>query len=75
MQRTKPILFTQPLEDYVESFHGRASFSRDRMTLANARAFDAEIRALVSPFCQEGRVALQIVSEIVWGKPLLLHEA
>jgi ubiquinone/menaquinone biosynthesis C-methylase UbiE len=75
VQRTKPVLFTQPLEDYIESFHGRASFSRDRLTLANALAFDAEIRALVSPFCQEGKVELQIVSEIVWGKPLLLYEA
>jgi trans-aconitate methyltransferase len=74
VQRTKPALMTQLLEDYIESFHGRASFSRDRMTPANAMAFDAEIRALVSPFCQERAVELQIVTEVVWGKPLLLHE-
>ncbi len=74
-QRTKPVLFTQSLEDYIESFHGRASFSRDRMMPTHATAFDAEIRALVSPFCRERRVEVQIVTEIVWGKPLFLHEA
>lgn len=70
-RRTEPVGFTQSLEDYIESFHGRASFSRDRMLRANAAAFDAHIRALVSPFCQKGAVSLQIVTEIVWGKPLL----
>jgi ubiquinone/menaquinone biosynthesis C-methylase UbiE len=73
VQLTKPVLMRQVLEDYIASFHGRASFSRDRMTAANAMAFDEEIRALVSPFCQEKKVELQIVTEIVWGKPLLLH--
>lgn len=69
--RTKPVPFSQSLADYIESFHGRASFSRDRMSPANANAFDACIRALVSPFCQKGTVELQIVTEIVWGRPLL----
>jgi len=69
--RTKPVPFSQSLADYIESFHGRASFSRDRMSQANANAFDARIQALVSPFCQQGMVTLQIVTEIVWGKPLL----
>jgi SAM-dependent methyltransferase len=70
-QRTKPVSFTQRLEEYVESFHGRASFSRERMAPGQAAAFDAEVRALVAPFCREGVVELQVEVEVVWGKPLV----
>ena len=68
-QTTAPVPFVQPLEEYIESFHGRASFVRERMGSASAKAFDDEIRALVSQYCT-GNVALQIVTEVVWGKPL-----
>jgi SAM-dependent methyltransferase len=70
-QRTKPVSFTQRLDEYVESFHGRASFSRERMAPAQAAAFDAEVRALVAPFCGEAVVELQVEVEVVWGKPLV----
>ena len=69
-QSTEPLPFTQSLADYIESFHGRASFSRERMTPENAAAFDEEVRTLVSPFCEGDMVELQAVTEIVWGKPL-----
>lgn len=72
MQRTKPVPFTQSLEDYIESFHGRASLSRERMAPTDVAAFDAEVGALVSSFCQDNTVELQLVSEVVWGKPLHL---
>jgi trans-aconitate methyltransferase len=68
-QTTASIPFTQTLDSYVESFHGRASFPRERMGVPAAAAFDAEVRALVathSPYS----VTLQLVTEIVWGKPL-----
>ena len=68
-QTTAPIPFVQPLEEYIGSFHGRASFVRERMGSASAKAFDNEMRALVSQYCT-GDVALQIVTEVVWGKPL-----
>lgn len=68
-QTTAPVPFVQPLEEYIESFHGRASFVRERMGSASANAFDAAVRALVSQYCT-GNVALQIVTEVVWGKPL-----
>jgi SAM-dependent methyltransferase len=63
-----PATFTQSLDAYIESFHGRAPFSRERMTRAAADAFDAEVRALVAPFCPQ-TVELQIVTRIVWGTP------
>ena len=67
-QVTAPELFTQSLDAYIESFHGRASFSRERMGNA-ATTFDAEVRALVSRYDAQ-KVTLQVVTEVVWGKPL-----
>jgi SAM-dependent methyltransferase len=68
-QSTEPVPFTQPLDAYIESFHGRASFSRERMSVSAARAFDAEVHALMSRYAPDG-VTLQVVADVVWGKPL-----
>ena len=68
-QTTEPVPFVQSLDEYVESFHGRASFVRERMGNAAAAAFDTAVRALVSQYCV-GSVTLQLVTEVVWGKPL-----
>lgn len=69
-QQLEPVPFTQSLTDYIESFHGRASFSRQRMTPENAVAFDEAVYSLVSPYCKDGMLELQAVTELVWGKPL-----
>ena len=66
---TVPWPFQQSIDDYIESFHGRASFSRERMTPAQAAAFDAAVRAAVTPYAQSS-VELPIVVSIVWGRPL-----
>jgi len=68
-RHTEPLPFTQSLDDYIESFHGRASFSRERMDPTGAAAFDSDLRALISSFSQD-TVAFQLVAEIVWGSPL-----
>ncbi len=60
--------FRQPLDDYVESFHGRASFSRQRMDPAAARSFDEEVRAAVGRR-EADEVALPVVATLVWGRP------
>jgi trans-aconitate methyltransferase len=67
--RTAPVTLSQTLDDYIESFHSQSSFSRSRMTPENAAAFDQELRALVAPLCTD-TVEQQVVTEIVWGKPL-----
>ena len=66
--RTGPVAFTQPVDEYIESFHGRASLARERIA-AEAAAFDAEVRHLVSRFDPQ-LVQLQVVGDITWGKPL-----
>lgn len=68
-QSTAPVPFTQSLDAYIESFHGRASFSRERMGEATAAAFDAEVRALVRRHVP-GDVTLQVITDVVWGKPV-----
>ena len=66
---TEPVPFTQPLDAYIASFHGRASFSRERMGEDIASIFDAEVRALVSQHVT-GEVTLHVLSEVTWGRPL-----
>lgn len=68
VHRTQAVTFSQSLDQYIESFHGRATFSRHRMDPSDAAAFDNEIRMLVEPFVSDA-VDVELVSEIVWGKP------
>lgn len=68
-QQTQPVLFTQSVDNYVESFHARNGLSRDRMTAAQAAAFDHEMRALVAPFATNDMLTLQVMNTITWGKP------
>jgi SAM-dependent methyltransferase len=68
-ERTHPVSFEQTIDAYIESFHGRASLARERMTLEAAQAFDAEARRLVSAYTTH-TVELQLVAEITWGIPL-----
>lgn len=67
---TNPTKFVRSVEDYTESFHGRASFSRERMTAEKAAAFDRALLELVKPFTVNGMIELSVSAEIVWGKPL-----
>ena len=68
---TKPIPFVQPLDDYIEFCHSRNGFSRERMGKERAAAFDAEMRELLSEFCKEGKLELQVGGNIIWGIPTL----
>jgi len=67
-EQTPPLLFVQTLEDYVESFHARNGFSRDRMTAEAAQAFDQQVRDLVLPHALDGQVTLAVFATVVWGK-------
>jgi SAM-dependent methyltransferase len=69
LQTTAPVLFRQTVEAYVESFHARNGLSRDRLEVPAARAFDERLRDLVSRYCPDGVVELQITGRVIWGKP------
>lgn len=64
-----PAPFAQPIEAYVESFHTRNGFSRERMAVAAAAEFDAALAAAASPHCPDGRVRGHTVATVVWGTP------
>jgi SAM-dependent methyltransferase len=63
---TAPVPLRQSLDAYVESFHGRASFARERMDPREAAAFDAALRDLIGT----PEVELACVADIAWGRPL-----
>ena len=68
-RRTAAVAFAQSLDDYVESFHTRNGFSRERMSPAAAGEFDAVLRALVAPHCEDGVVRGRVATRVVWGAP------
>jgi len=68
-KQTAAVLFTQSVDDYVESFHAMSSLSRDHMGQDMASAFDEQLRNLVSRFSKNGQLELQVVGSITWGRP------
>jgi len=68
-RRTAPVPLEQSLDDYVESFHSRNGFSRERMTRASAEEFDAALRAAVAAHAREGRIRARCSALLVWGEP------
>lgn len=60
---------SQPIDDYIESFHTRNGFSRERMPLDQAHRFDDAARSLVGPFAKNGVVSGVTTTSVVWGLP------
>ena len=70
-RQTKPVGFCQTISGYVESFHSRNGFSRQRMKRRAAEEFDSALREVVTPHAREdGMLELQLLSTVTWGKPL-----
>jgi len=66
--QTDHVLFEQPVEEYIESFHARSSFSRQRMTPGEASAFDRAVWDLVRGY-EPDTIHLQIYVDLYWGRP------
>jgi len=66
---TAPVAFAQSIDAYVESFHTRNGFSRERMGPAAAAEFDGRLRGLVAPHCPDGMARGRVASRVVWGRP------
>jgi SAM-dependent methyltransferase len=67
--RTDVVLFRQPVDDFVQSYHGRASNYLHRIEPEDAAAFDAGLRQLVLEYIGP-EVELSVWTNIVWGRPL-----
>ena len=70
---TSPWPFRQSIDDYVESFHGRAAFARERMAPQQSTDFDHAVRTLLAGY-QNHTVELQVVGTIVWGLPQTIQK-
>lgn len=68
-RRTPATRFAQPIDDYLDAFHAMSSLTRARLGAAATAAFDAEVRALVTPYTEHGMVTLEIQGHLVWGRP------
>lgn len=67
---TAPVPFMQSIDDYIESFHSRNGFSRERMTREQAEGFDQEARRILLEAYSDGMLKMQVVANVVWGMPL-----
>ena len=68
-QQTSFITTQQSIDDYIESYHGRSSFSRARMGTERARAFDEEAKEALLKIYPDGIVPVQAAAHVVWGRP------
>jgi hypothetical protein len=66
--QTRPLSFSQTVDDYVESFHSRNGFSRDRMG-PNAAAFDEQLRAIIARYQPIPLLEFELVVDLAWGVP------
>jgi SAM-dependent methyltransferase len=64
---TTPVPFVQSVDDYIESFHSRNGFSRERMSPEQADAFDEEARKILLGAHSDGVMTMQVVGSVVWG--------
>jgi len=67
---TTPFAVRQPLSEYVECFHSRNGFSRERMAPDEAAAFDCALSELMLPRTSGGLLTLQVAAHLRWGEPL-----
>ena len=63
--------YRRTIDAYVEDFHSRNGFSRERMDPEQAQAFDAAVRELVSPHADGGVLSLRVAARVAWGRPFL----
>jgi ubiquinone/menaquinone biosynthesis C-methylase UbiE len=68
-QKTAPVPFIQSINDYIESYHSRSGFSRERMGVERAQAFDQEARKILLRTYHSDTITLQVIGSIVWGIP------
>ena len=59
----------QSVEDLIEAEHSRATWARTRMG-ARAYEFDADLRAVLAPYANDGRVEFGVQSSLKWGRPI-----
>lgn len=68
---TRPVCYSQTLQDYIQSFHSRASLSKEDMGEKNVIEFDRKLAEILSPYTDDnGILTYMVESKISWGIPL-----
>ncbi len=68
---TKPICYSQALQDYIHSFHSRASLGKEDMGEKNVIEFDTKLAEILSPYTDDnGILTYKVESRISWGIPI-----
>ncbi|MCA9890774.1 MAG: hypothetical protein KC546_20485 [Anaerolineae bacterium] len=62
-------LFTV-IEDYITSFHSRASLSRNDLGPQLSQQFADDMRAVTEPFAVRNMLSWEMSASVFWGKPL-----
>lgn len=57
------------LEDLIDGEHSRATWARTKMGPERAAAFDADLRAVLAPFADDGMVSFRTLTRLSWGRP------
>ena len=68
-KRTAPQECRMSVDQYVEMFHARNGFSRQRMDAQSAAEFDAAVRELVTPFATDHVLTFDVTTNVTWGHP------
>lgn len=66
--RSEPAVFTQSIEHFIESIHSQAGYSRERMSPADASAFDAEVEQILLAHSTGRVLEFHVVGQVVWGR-------
>ncbi len=69
VKATQPIPFMQSVDDYIESFHSRNGFSRERMEPEMATQFDHEAKKILLKKYPDGVLSFHVVANVTWGFP------
>ena len=68
-KETQPVPFVQSVDDYIESFHSRNGFSRERMKPEMAATFDNEAKKILLKKYPDSILSLHVVANVTWGVP------
>jgi ubiquinone/menaquinone biosynthesis C-methylase UbiE len=71
---TTPVAFIQSIDDYIEAYHSRSGFSRERMGMEQAQAFDEDARKILLKTYPQEVITLQVAGRVVWGIPGRVEE-
>ena len=68
-ERTARQQCSMTVDRYVELFHARNGFSRERMDPRSASEFDAHVREIVAPYAVRNTLTFDVTTKITWGRP------